>query len=292
MRILIFIILIGYSLQGASQEFNTGKLLSDLQEFSSDEFGGRRPDQDGGKKSREFVRSRFELLKLAPFNGSYFQTFPIENREGEKYTGYNVLALVKGTEIPEKYIVVSSHHDHLGTREGKIFNGADDNGSGTCALFALGEYFSKNAPNHSIILVAFDGEEWGLQGSKAFISNPPVPIENVMVNFNMDMIGRNDQNEIYICGTRHYPELKDVCTSVASDLTVLFGHDGGDGKQDWTQSSDHGPFHEEKIPFLYFGEEDHDDYHKPTDTFDGIQPEFYINAVDLVLEVIKAYDRK
>ena len=292
MRIILLFCLVLQSSLSHGQYFDKDKLLDNLQEFSSDQFAGRRPGQDGGRKSREFVRDQFKALNLESFNDSYFQEFTITSKKGKEYTAYNVYAYIIGTESPDTYMVVSSHHDHLGIRDGLIYNGADDNGSGTCALFALAEYFKKSPPKHSIIFVAFDAEEWGLRGAKAFVSNPPVSRNSILINFNMDMIGRNDQNEIYICGTRHYPELKDVCTSVASDLTVLFGHDGGDGKQDWTQSSDHGPFHEEKIPFLYFGEEDHDDYHKPTDTFDGIQPEFYINAVDLVLEVIKAYDRK
>ncbi len=293
MKKIILLLLIGAcSSTGICQEFNTQKLLDNLKEFSSDAFEGRSPSQDGGKKSRNFVRSQFEELKLASVNDSYFQEFPLENREGEKFIGYNVMGVIKGTEFPEKYMVVSSHHDHMGIRDGEIYNGADDNGSGTCALFALAEYFQKNNPKHSILFVAFDAEEWGLRGSRAFVSDPPIALENILINMNMDMIGRNVNNEIYVTGTNHYPQLKDLFDGISSELKVSFGHDGTDGKQDWSSSSDHGPFHQKGIPFLYFGEEDHPDYHKPTDTFAGIQPAFYVQAVELVLQTIRVFDQK
>jgi len=106
------------------------------------------------------------------------------------------------------------------------------------------------------------------------------------------MIGRNENNELYATGTYHYPQLKAPLETLETSLTLLFGHDDpNDGRlMDWTSASDHSEFHEKGIPFIYFGEEDHPDYHKPTDTFENIDPEYYQEAVKLVIQAIQAYD--
>lgn len=270
--------------------FDTNTLLKNLETLSSDEFEGRRPGQKGGERSRDFVQDQFQALELKDIAEDYLQSFPIKDRDGNSFTAYNVMGMVEGTGHPDEYIVVSSHHDHLGVRDGKIYNGADDNASGTCALFALAQYFSEHPTDMSIIFVAFDAEEWGLQGAKAFLKDPPVDASRIRLNINMDMISRNTKNEIYVTGTRYNPSLKRLVENAKTPLTVSFGHDGADGKQDWTYSSDHGPFHRAKIPFLYFGVEDHKDYHKPTDTFEGVMPKFYIEVVDLVRKVILEFN--
>ena len=136
----------------------------------------------------------------------------------------------------------------------------------------------------------------GLQGAKHFVDEPTVLLENIILNVNMDMIGRNVNNEIYICGTYHYPQLKKPLKKIArkSALKVSFGHDEPNHKKldDWTRSSDHGPFHQKKIPFLYFGEEDHPDYHKPGDDFENIMPEFYGETIRLIIQSIERLDSK
>ena len=102
----------------------------------------------------------------------------------------------------------------------------------------------------------------------------------------------NDKNELYIAGTSHYPNLKPIIEQVdALPLQLKFGHDTPDlGNDDWTNSSDHGPFHKKGIPFLYFGVEDHAHYHKPTDDFENVNKEFYIRATHAILDCILALD--
>ena len=108
----------------------------------------------------------------------------------------------------------------------------------------------------------------------------------------MDMISRSEKNELYAVGTFHYPLLKAHVTTTNPDIKILFGHDEPvTGKDDWTNLSDQAAFHAKKIPFLYFGVEDHADYHKPTDDFKNIDKEFYQNAVGAILEVVKNIDR-
>ena len=116
------------------------------------------------------------------------------------------------------------------------------------------------------------------------------------MNLNMDMVSRNDNNEFYSCGTFHYPFLKKYVDSVQpiSAVSIRFGHDDPSkgGSQDWTTQSDHYPFHLKKIPFLYFGVEDHADYHKPGDTFDKINQGFYYQVSTMITNTILVLDRQ
>jgi Zn-dependent M28 family amino/carboxypeptidase len=175
-----------------------------------------------------------------------------------------------------------------------IFNGADDNASGTAAMMTLAEYFSKNRPFHSMMFVALDAEEMGLKGAKALVDDFPYPLEQILLNVNLDMLSRSDKNELYASGTSHNPQFKPILEKAAagSNPRLILGHDQpGSGSEDWTKSSDHKAFFDKKIPHLYFGVEDHQDYHKPSDEFKNIQPEFFINTVNLVLKCILAVDR-
>ena len=204
-----------------------------------------------------------------------------------------MLGCIEGTKYPNQYIVVSAHYDHVGIKKGKIYNGADDNASGTCALIEIADYFIQNPPQYSIIIASFDAEELGLQGARCFVDEPPVPRDSILLNINMDMVSRNKDNELYVCGTFHYPQLRTPIEAMLQEqtITILFGHDNPKlGFNDWTSASDHGAFHDEQIPFLYFGVEDHKDYHKPADDFENIQPAFYKVAVESVLKAVKIFD--
>ncbi len=111
------------------------------------------------------------------------------------------------------------------------------------------------------------------------------------------MVSRNDKREIFIAGTYHYPDLKAPLDEIArrAPVTVLFGHDKpvavAGGVEDWTNQSDHGPFHAAKIPFVYFGVEDHADYHKPTDTADKINRGFFVDVAETILDALLSLDR-
>lgn len=278
-----------------AQKIDQNKLLKDTEYLSSDELGGRKPLSEGSMKARKYIQKRFQALGLKSQYPDYTQYFDFNNsREGKLYEkAANLVGFIGGRET-DKLIVVTAHYDHIGMEGEKIFNGADDNASGTGGLLALAEYFSKNRPNHSMMFVALDAEEMGHQGAKALVSDFPFPLTQITLNINMDMISRNMDNEIYAVGTYHYPQLKPTMERVAAGRSpkLLFGHDIPGQKGDWTNASDHSQFHENRIPFIYFGVEDHEDYHKDTDTFDRIQPEFYIEAVGLILDIIIAFDRE
>ena len=256
---------------------------------------GRSPAQPSIAKAREYVKRRFAESGLEPIGTDLEQPFEIKRRGGTgTVAGVNYVGLIKGSKFPEKYIVVTAHYDHVGIRDGKIYNGADDNASGTSALFALASYFKKDRPDHSLIFVAFDAEEMGLQGARHFVGNLPVPKESILLNVNMDMLSRNDKGELYAAGTFHNPHLRPALEKAQKKAKVklLLGHDRPEqGRDDWTNQSDHGAFHAAKIPFIYFGVEDHADYHRPTDDFANIQPEFYVGAVETVIGAVKELDK-
>src|SRR5690606_11353073 len=139
----------------------------------------------------------------------------------------------------------------------------------------------------------FDAEEGGLRGARAFVAAPPVPLDSIRLNVNLDMVGRNARGELYVAGLHHYPFLTPIVSAVQAEaeIRVLPGHDDPSlGADDWTSQSDHGAFHEKGIPFLYFGVEDHPDYHRPTDTFDHIMPGFFVDAVEAVLTAVLVAD--
>ncbi|MDH4057371.1 MAG: M28 family peptidase, partial [Cyclobacteriaceae bacterium] len=152
----------------------------------------------------------------------------------------------------------------------------------------------KNPPSHRMIIAFFDAEEIGLKGSAHFVNTVDVKNENIVFNLNMDMISRSDKNELYVCGSFYNPELKTHLDnlSLPHNIKLLFGHDvPSTGRNDWTNQSDQRNFHAKNIPFLYFGVEDHADYHKPTDMFEKIDLDFFSSSTETILRAIKALDR-
>ncbi|MCK0123331.1 M28 family peptidase [Gelidibacter sp. F2691] len=271
--------------------FNTDSLLVHIKTLSSDAFEGRRTGTPGAEKAKNYIIKRYSRLHVLPFAADYQQPFSFTAR-GKTYHGVNVLGLIKGSQHPDDYIVISAHYDHEGIKNNQIYNGADDDASGIAALFAFAEYFEKHPPKHSVILAAFDAEELGLAGSHHFVANSIVPLNHIKLNINMDMISRSDTNELYAVGTAYNDTLKEVISNYKNpqNFTLLMGHDGKDGLQNWTMSSDHAPFHKKDIPFLYFGVADHKDYHQPTDDYENIHPEFYKKAVKTVISIFSTLD--
>jgi Zn-dependent M28 family amino/carboxypeptidase len=280
--------------RGAAQgvDLDTTRMLGYVQALSADSMEGRKVGTPGNRMAREYIVSEFTRIGLHKFGDSYTTRFTFLDH-GQRIGGTNVVGYVPGSTAPERYIVVTAHYDHLGVRGGEIYNGADDNASGTAAVMAMAEYFIHNPPGHSMIFAAFDAEESELQGAKAFVHNPPVPLQDMAVNVNLDMVSHAD-SLLYVAGTYHYPFLKQYVEAVPSPpgVVVAFGHDRPDlpAGDDWTEQSDHGAFHDAGIPFLYFGVEDHKDYHRPSDDFETINPTFYVAAVREIVAVIQELD--
>src|SRR5262245_21975656 len=184
-----------------SSVIDSAQLLADLRVLSSDEMQGRRLGTAGGEKARAFIVERFKASGVLPFGVSYESAFSFTGRGNVQERGANVVGRIDGKRAARRYIVISAHYDHLGVRNGVVFNGADDNASGTAALFAIAKYFSAHKPENSLIFAAFDGEELGLQGSKAFVKQPPVDARLLALNINADMIGRAPDDKLFVVGT-------------------------------------------------------------------------------------------
>jgi len=272
------------------------QLLRDVQILASDALEGRETGSVGNRMAQVFIEDRFEKLGLSKFGDSYYQVFDHKNnRTGEEFSdAVNLIGFIEGNENPDQYLVITAHYDHLGVRNGEIYNGADDNASGTGGLMAAASWFSENPPGNSLIFIAFDAEEQGLGGAYHFVENPVVPLEQIVMNVNMDMISANFDNELYAVGTYHYEYLKPMVEESTENapVSVLFGFDYPEADQDWTLASDHGPFHLQGIPFIYFGVEDHENYHQPSDTFENINRDFYVDAVSTIITFIRDIDRR
>jgi hypothetical protein len=194
------------------QRLDHAAIIETNRKLSAAEFEGRAVGTEGGRKAQEYIASRFRAMKLHCFTTDCRMPFTRWQRsrlhqlifgkdEIKPNDAANVMGYVRGTAAPGEYLVVSAHFDHMGKKGGTIYYGADDNASGVAALLAIAQYFAAHPPQHSIIFVAFDAEEKGLQGAKTFVRNPPVKKDAILLNVNMDMIGRNTGNEIFISGT-------------------------------------------------------------------------------------------
>jgi hypothetical protein len=287
---------LGRDTLGARERVDAEALLTAIRSLAHDSMEGRRTGTPGNERARRLLIDAFDDLGLATVADRRTHPFTVTPRGGgATIEGVNILGMVPGGTHPERYLVVTAHYDHLGVRDEEIFNGADDNASGTAALLELGRWLQAHPPRHSVILAALDAEEMGLQGARAFVADPPVPLDRVVMNLNMDMVSRNEDDELYAAGTHHYPFFVPVVEEAAalSRISLLMGHDRPDlpPGDDWTMSSDHGPFHQAGIPFLYFGVEDHPGYHNPGDVFEDITPGFYVEAVETILDVLLLVDR-
>jgi Zn-dependent M28 family amino/carboxypeptidase len=287
---LLLLILSNYNLN--AQKINRNTLLNDIQTLSSDSFEGRKTGSTGNLKAADYITNRFEEIGLKSYNQNYRHPFTFRNRRNEQIQGINLIGCIKGKS--ENVIIISAHYDHVGINNSEIFNGADDNASGVAVILASAKYFTENKPLNTLLFVAFDAEEMGLQGAYSFLNNPPIPKELIKLTINLDMVSHNDKSELYAAGTFKSPAIKDIIQNADQNtgISIKFGHDQPDmGKDDWTMQSDHGPFARENIPFLYFGVEDHKDYHKPSDDFDNINPNFFYSASTAILKSINSLDK-
>ena len=283
------------------------RLLRDVTTLASDEFEGRRAGTAGGVKARAWIVNEMRDAGLTPGIGKAFVepfTFVYEPGRGTSFPGLtrteiegsaNVLGRIEGTSRG-KWIVVSAHYDHLGVLDDRIYHGADDNASGVAALLAAARWLHVHPPRHPILFIAFDAEEFGSHGAKAFLKANILKKDEIAIDINLDMVSRNDKGELYASGTSQSPWLLPILTPVQQRAPVhlRFGHDrpkaDAQGLDDWTHDSDQGPFADAGLPFVYFGVEDHADYHKPTDTADKIRPQFFGDAVDTTLDAVIALD--
>lgn len=277
---------------------NYDQLMADLRILSADDMEGRDTGAPGGERARAYIVSRLEALGIAAPAMGRLQPFEAQGRtrEGPKtFNGTNILGVIPGTRVTDKYIVVTAHYDHVGLNGGQIFNGADDNASGVATMLELAARLKAAPPEHSVLIVAFDGEERGLLGAKHFVEAPPVPLSSIVLNVNYDMTARAESDgKLWVTGTYQHPNLRPILAPIPANgaIALAFGKDTPEdkGADNWVEASDHGAFYKAGLPFLYFGVNYHDDYHRPSDDFDKITPAVFQSATELAIAGFRALD--
>lgn len=273
---------------------DSARLVADLFRLAHDSMGGRGAMTAENAKARAWLVGEFRRIGLEPVAGEFAHPFAMPRRNrADSVRGANVLGMLRGTRTPERVLVVSAHYDHLGTRNGQVHNGADDNASGTATVLAIAAHFKAHPPASTIVFALWDAEEVGLVGARAFVAAPPVPLARIAANVNLDMVSRLDKGELYAAGASHYPQVRPLLEGLVPDaaVTLRLGHDSGGGQDDWTSQSDHGAFHAAKIPFVYFGVEDHPDYHKPTDDPEKVPLGMFYAAARTITAFVDRLDR-
>lgn len=246
--------------------------------LAADEMNGRAYKSREAHQAAEFIAGQFISSQLTPLGdkGSLFQDIEIEG------AAPNVVGLRKGSG--EKFLLITAHYDHLPPAkdgEDRIYNGADDNASGTAAIIEIAQAFSMlhGEFKASIIFVAFTGEEAGFRGSRYFAEHPPMDLKNSLGIINLDMVSRGEANLIFCEGGDTAPTLLDAIKRANETVGLEIRYDI---HRDWLRQSDQWSLMQKDVPGLYFGVEDHPDYHKVTDHADKIFPKLIERVARLV----------
>ena len=315
--LLILALSVGCSQENASDKYAetiTSEELSDLiYEFSSDKFEGRNTGEPGQKLAVEFIRDFYKSNNIikAENTEDYFQKFLVDfqsrqvtrpdniNQDNIDWVKTeNVAAIIEGSTYPNEYIVLTAHLDHVGIENGEIFNGADDDGSGSMALLEIAEAFKLaeldgNRPKRSIVILHVSAEEKGLLGSKYYTDNPLYPLDETITNLNVDMIGRTDPTRnsnndeyIYLIGTDRLStmlhETSEKVNYKTVNLELDYRFNALDDPNRFYERSDHWHFAKNNIPVIFYFSGTHEDYHQPTDTAEKIRYELLTKRTRLI----------
>jgi voltage-gated potassium channel Kch len=236
--------------------------------------GGRAPGTPGHRAAAAFIASEFRKAGLKPFNGRVFRAQ--EDRPGRD----NVSGMIEGRTEKDKYLLLSAHYDHLRHKDGEVLPGADDNASGVALLLELARHYAKNPPARTIVFAAFDGEEEGRQGSKAFVTDLPAAVrKNINAALNFDTVGRLGAGKILALGGGS----SDKWVHILRGAGFVTGYDYA-AAQD-LDSSDQVSFIEAGIPALQFFSGANTDYHKPSDTADKIDSRGLVKIAEFAREI-------
>ena len=288
----------------AAETITVEELKDHIFFLASDELGGRGIGSGGYDIAAGYAASQFEQAGCLPLtrgeNGgpTFLQRFSIESgklnipyklraalsrtdgrfREEAQFRRIetaNVVAIFEGSdpELKKEYVTVSAHLDHLGQAGDVIYNGADDNASGCAAVLELAEAVAAAAPRRSVVFALFGAEETGLHGSQYFVENCPIPLDAVIANVNLDMIGRFEhpavRNGIIAVGaTAICEDMKNIADEVNA-RTLGLGIDYTSGEE-FFRDSDHFSFFQKGIPVIFFFDGLHEDFHKPSDDAEKI----------------------
>ena len=211
-------------------------LQTNLTKIASDEMEGRDTGSEGQKKAGRFIIDFYKKNGVGFPKGAtdYYQHIPAAYLNAKRNDGLNdsenIWAFIEGSEKPDEIVVVSAHYDHVGIKHGEIYNGADDDGSGTVAIMEIAAAFQKakdegHGPKRSILIIHMTGEEHGLLGSSYYSEHPLFPLSNTVADVNIDMIGRRDDlhkdsnNYVYLIGSDYLStDLYTLCEGVNTSV--------------------------------------------------------------------------
>ena len=274
----------------AYKSIKAENLKKNLYVIASDEMEGRDTGSKGQKKAGEYMVNYYKSLGVSypKALGSYYQTVPsafMKKRGGGNLPdSENIMAFIEGSEKPEEIVVVSAHYDHVGTKNGVVYNGADDDGSGTVAVMEMAKAFQEakkagNGPKRSVLFLHVTGEEHGLFGSEYYTDNPVFPLANTVVDLNIDMIGRDDPENrgkqyVYVIGSdmlsSQLKVINEAANKKTNNLELNYKYDDLNDPQQLYYRSDHYNFAKHNVPVAFFFDGIHEDYHKSTDDPDKI----------------------
>ncbi|MBP7470123.1 MAG: M28 family peptidase [Flavobacterium sp.] len=282
-------------------------LKTHLQIVASDEMEGRETGSVGQKKAGTYLVNHYKTNTVPFPKGAtdYYQRIPAAFlnaiRNDNLPDSENIWAFIEGSEKPEEIVVISAHYDHVGTKNVEVYNGADDDGSGTVALLEIAQALSKakkegNGPKRSVLLLHLTGEEHGLLGSSYYSQNPLFPLANTIANVNIDMIGRHDEfhndssNYIYVIGSDYLStDLYNICEDVNKKYTKLFLDYKYNDRTDpnrFYYRSDHYNFAKNGIPSVFLFTGVHADYHQATDDVDRIEFDALAKRTQLAFAIV------
>lgn len=286
----------------AYKEIKAADLKKNLYVIASDEMEGRDTGSPGQKRAGEYMVNYYKNLGISfpKALGSYYQKVPsdfMKKRGGSNLPdSENILAFIEGSEKPEEIVVVSAHYDHVGTKNGVVYNGADDDGSGTVAVMEIAKAFqaakkSGKGPKRSVLFLHVTGEEHGLFGSEYYTDNPVFPLANTVVDLNIDMIGRDDPENrgkqyVYVIGSDMLSSqlklINEEANKRTNNLELNYKYDDPNDPQRLYYRSDHYNFAKNNVPVAFFFDGIHEDYHKPTDDVEKIDYDLLAKRTQLV----------
>ena len=268
------------------------ELSKHLDIVAGDAMEGRNTGEPGQKKAGKYLIEEYKKIGVSFPEAAtdWYQKVPSEfMKRGfspKLNDSENIWAFIKGSEKPEEIVVISAHYDHVGMKNGEVYNGADDDGSGTVALLEIAQAFKEatkkgDGPKRSILFLHVTGEEHGLHGSRFYSENPLFPLKNTVANINIDMIGRRDtlhpntNNYIYVIGSdRLSSELHTINEAANAKYTKMeldYKYNDRNDPERIYYRSDHYNFAKNGIPAIFFFNGIHEDYHQPGDTPDKIE---------------------
>jgi hypothetical protein len=296
------------------------EICATIAALADDSLEGRRAGTDGADRAARWIAERFASAGLEPLGDGHEYllpfTFPasvlrdphadpqadpndhphaasVVSAAGDTRSSANVAGLVRGTDpmLADEAIVIGAHYDHLGwggmgslaTGDSAIHNGADDNASGVAGVLELAEWFAAHPQPRTLVFAAFGAEELGNLGSGAWVVDPPWPLEATVAMINLDMVGRLRQ-KLDVQGTGTSAAWTALLDSLAAEPGVPEMARVPDG----FGPSDHASFYGRRIPVLALFTGAHDEYHRPADDLETIDPMGELRVLEFAARVIEA----